>query len=139
MNTPITFRGYQIESIDYCQNQELAKPNKQSKAQFEPEFEYSLNDEETKGIVKVTAKIQADSRSLKIVLVGFFDINQEYSDNIEQLKQYLVVNGGAIVLPYVRSIASMVTSLDSSESIILPTVNILEILEKKNEEKDFSE
>lgn len=134
MNTPITFKGYQINSIRYFQNSEDSL-DKDLEPVFEPDIECALNEEETKGIVEVSSKIQTEQRILEVSVTGYFDLNREYSDDIEELKAILIVNGGAIVLPYVRSISSMITALDSNQAIILPTVNVMELLKNKSEKK----
>lgn len=132
MNTPITFQGYQINSIHYSQNS-TDNLDKHLEPVFEPDFECALNEDETKGIVEVSSKIQTQQRILEVSVTGFFDLNREYSDDIEELKMSLIVNGGAIILPYVRSISSMITALDSNQAIILPTVNIIELIKNKNQ------
>lgn len=132
MNTPITFQGYQINSIHYSQNS-TDNLDKDLEPVFEPDFECALNEDETKGIVEVSSKIQTQQRILEVSVTGFFDLNREYSDDIEELKMSLIVNGGAIILPYVRSISSMITALDSNQAIILPTVNIIELIKNKNQ------
>lgn len=134
MNTPITFKGYQIQTIKYSQTQEenvnCIEPS------FNPEVNFKLNKTEDKAIVDVSVDIEADKRKLEVSVLGFFDLNKDFCDDMEELKRYLVLNGGAIILPYVRSISSMVTALDSSQSFVLPTVNIEEVLKKQNEEQE---
>ncbi|MEK4150968.1 hypothetical protein AB6889_12110 [Carnobacterium maltaromaticum] len=131
MNTPITFKGYQINSINYLQNEEHLDEN--FEPSFEPDFECSVDEEETKGMVEVISKIKTHQIILEVSVTGFFDLNREYSEDISELKRSLIVNGGAIILPYVRSISSIITALDSNQAVILPTVNVMELLRNKSE------
>lgn len=39
-------------------------------------------------------------------------------------------SAAAIVFPYLRSAISMISSLDSSDAVLIPTVNILSLLEE---------
>lgn len=64
-------------------------------------------------------------------LDGYFDINDNLfkeddgSDrDIEKVIEIFTVNGIAILYPYMRSIVSMVSGLDDSNRIILPTINL---------------
>ena len=61
---------------------------------------------------------------------GYFTINSE-----SEQENYLVVNGAAIIFPYLRSAISMVSSLDSSDAVLIPTVNILSLLEEQAKDK----
>ena len=49
----------------------------------------------------------------------------------EKIELYLAQNGSAMLFPYVRSIISVLTTLDGPSAVVLPTVNILEELKKK--------
>ncbi|CAM2862955.1 protein-export chaperone SecB [Fructilactobacillus fructivorans] len=53
----------------------------------------------------------------------------------DKLQQYLAVNGAAMIYPYVRSIASIVTSFDSSEATVLSSINFVEEYNKLNHDQ----
>ncbi|HGJ3153524.1 hypothetical protein [Streptococcus pneumoniae] len=48
----------------------------------------------------------------------------------ENITDILYVNGTAILYHYLRSIVSIVSAIDSSEAMLLPTINVLELLDK---------
>ncbi|CVP89288.1 Uncharacterised protein [Streptococcus pneumoniae] len=43
---------------------------------------------------------------------------------------WVYVNGTAILYLYLRSIVSIVSAIDSSEAMLLPIINVLELLDK---------
>ncbi|HET0841886.1 protein-export chaperone SecB [Streptococcus pneumoniae] len=57
--------------------------------------------------------------------MGYFEINID-----ENITDILYVNGTAILYHYLRSIVSIVSAIDSSEAMLLPTINVLELLDK---------
>ncbi|COF19187.1 protein-export chaperone SecB [Streptococcus pneumoniae] len=58
-------------------------------------------------------------------VIGYFEINID-----ENITDILYVNGTAILYHYLRSIVSIVSAIDSSEAMLLPTINVLELLDK---------
>ncbi|HEV1985281.1 TPA: hypothetical protein VYQ23_002154, partial [Streptococcus pneumoniae] len=48
----------------------------------------------------------------------------------ENITDILYVNGTAILYLYLRSIVSIVSAIDSSEAMLLPIINVLELLDK---------
>lgn len=68
-------------------------------------------------------------REIKMVILGVFKINDvdSYTSDIEQI---LRVNGTAIMMPYIRSLMSSITSFDdSTDHILLPTMNVQEMFD----------
>ena len=84
------------------------------------------------GKVTLKAKFvdQGENKTIVARVSGYFTINLE-----SEQENYLVVNGAAIVFPYLRSAISMVSSLDSSDAVLIPTVNILSLLEEQAKDK----
>ncbi|HHQ3745458.1 TPA: hypothetical protein ACSPT8_001670 [Streptococcus pneumoniae] len=58
-------------------------------------------------------------------VIGYFEINID-----ENITDILYVNGTAILYHYLRSIVSIVSAIDSSEAMLLPTIDVLELLDK---------
>ncbi|OEZ34866.1 hypothetical protein A6B36_09575 [Lactiplantibacillus plantarum] len=59
---------------------------------------------------------------LTVTVAGIFSLNiDDYPK--DAVLNALVVNGTAILYPYVRSIVSVLTSLGSENSVVLPTIN----------------
>lgn len=125
MEPVITFRGYSIEKLVFTKEE----------MDFDEEFgdqedkdlslslNYGVTEDLKEGKVELTVRIKNTMNDIKISLkvIGDFEINN--LDDIEQIHQFLSVNGTAILYPYVRSIISMVSSLDSPDAILLPTIN----------------
>ena len=95
-------------------------------------MEYSGGLSEDKKNGKVTVSVTCIDKELqrkaKVMLSGYFSINVT-----EDIKKRLIINGTAIVFPYVRSILSMITSFDSETALLIPTVNILDMIQNKSE------
>ena len=81
------------------------------------------------GRVVLSSKIldTENRRELFVKLAGYFDINIDKIGD-EDPNKFLAINGTSIIYPYLRSFVSMLSSLDSKEAIVLPTVNVLELL-----------
>lgn len=130
MNKPIIeFNGYKIEKINY-KSMDFSDKDDMSEVEIKNVVECGINDEQTKGLVVVKLSVidPRNSRELEIEVSGFFDLSPDIKEE-EEAYQYLSVNGVAIVYPYVRTFASMLTTLDSDKAIVLPSVNTKEFYE----------
>ncbi|KAF3301617.1 hypothetical protein FPV23_03900 [Carnobacterium sp. PL17RED31] len=61
---------------------------------------------------------QMDFKKVTLEITGYFKINTD-----ENVQEYLRVNGTAILFPYLRTFISVITSLDNSDAIVIPTIN----------------
>ena len=102
-------------------------------SEFKIDFQAGTTEDLKNGKVILTAKISdvKNHRRIEAKLSGYFDINIK-----EDIEEYLVVNGTAILFPYLRSVVSMITSLDSSDAIVIPTVNVLELINRQKEQEE---
>lgn len=129
----IKFMGYQIEKIDYQLLDPLSEETETVIENNEPEVEIlnGITENYDQGKVQFLVKYPDKDllRTIELVVIGYFDIPEETRNNHEkdEIKMYIANNGTAIVYPYVRSILSMITSLDSSGSIIMPTINATDL------------
>ncbi|CJC54055.1 Uncharacterised protein [Streptococcus pneumoniae] len=64
-------------------------------------------------------------KKIFVTVIGYFEINID-----ENITDILYVNGTAILYLYLRSIVSIVSAIDSSEAMLLPIINVLELLDK---------
>lgn len=120
MNEPvISFEKYEILKIDYSKINELEEGEIKTKV--------SIGISERLDAAKVEIKVKVSDptnyRVIKVKVRGYFLINDNKDQ--ESIEQFLSQNGTAILYPYVRSIISMISSLDSEEAILLPTINTL--------------
>ena len=58
---------------------------------------------------------------LTLRIVGFFKYE---GDSVDEINQFLYMNGPAILFPYVRSYVSNLTALSGVSPIIMPTLNM---------------
>lgn len=126
MASPIEFQGYRIEKIEYDRKNE-AKDASSAHNYFEPQVELRFDKEFKEGLVLLSVTLEEkDERQIFLQLAGFFVVNNTEVDQ-EQAKELLALNGTTILMPYARSIISMITSLDSPRAMVMPTVNIHEL------------
>ncbi|HHQ1236659.1 TPA: hypothetical protein ACSLAX_002936, partial [Listeria innocua] len=82
-----------------------------------------LSEDVTFGAVKLHISVvdNENNREINLEILGKFIINGELSKDEASL--YLGTNGVAILYPYARSIISFISTLDSENAIVLPTIN----------------
>lgn len=129
MNKPvISLEKYEVDEIHFSRS--LTKDDCENGKRFDVNFSGGLSEDKKNGKVTISGIcIDKDAnRKVKVTLSGYFLINAT-----EKIEEYLIINGSAIIFPYVRSILSMVTSFDSEAAILIPTVNILDMMKNKSE------
>lgn len=115
----ISFEKYEILSIDYKKSDEQII--EESDITTEVSIGISEGMEAGKVEIKVGIADPINNRNIEVKVRGFFVINGEF--DLEEIKVFLSQNGTAMLYPYARSVVSMVSSLDSETTILLPTVN----------------
>lgn len=131
----IEFKGYSIRRLVVSRN--IEELSKISDFKFKPDFSSTKDRRHAKISVHVESKTRINEKKEHGVIIdidGYFSISEEIQNDDEKVGQFLIVNGTAILFPYIRSITSMVTSLDSKEALVLPTINTTELLKGENEE-----
>lgn len=118
----ISFDSYSIDKFIYSHE---PIENMEIKEKFDLSVSPSLTDNLASGLLTVEVKLKAKDKYIYIRLLAFFDIGENFKKESKEddIEKILVVNGTAIVFPYLRSIVSMVSSLDSEDIIVLPTIN----------------
>ncbi|KZK46760.1 hypothetical protein B40_0487 [Lactococcus cremoris] len=128
MNEPVIyFKGYKIKKYNYISRDEKLEIE-DGKLPFNMSVNPRISSDFKNGYIVVSVTLETEDFSVEIVVEAEFDINVEGKENIEK---FLVVNGTAIVFPYIRSMVSMLTSLDSGKAFILPTINTLDLIPNK--------
>lgn len=114
----IYFKSYEVKEFKY------KKKAERKEFKNENPFQISVNpgydETKEKAVIEVTVNLDTEAVSITIVVNGYFELVDGAKTDFEK---YLVINGTAIVYPYVRSMVSMLTSLDNENAIILPTIN----------------
>ena len=133
MEKPVIYlQKYEIEEIKLLRHVDISADEKA----LNLDLNIGTTESKKEGKVVLSSKILdiENNRELFIKLAGYFEINIDKIGD-ENLSKFLAINGTSIIYPYLRSFVSMLSSLDSKEAIVLPTVNVLELL-RESEEKN---
>lgn len=125
MATPmLNFKGYRIVNIDYKLLDSIDEFESTSKEFMDLSAFVGLTEDKKEAHIKVTSILNDfdNLRKVTIEIVGIFEIFVK-SEEEEEIKNLLAVNGVAILFPYVRAAMSVVSSLDNKNAILLPTIN----------------
>ncbi len=127
MEPVLEFKGYHIKEIIY--NDEIPKEieNKDEKgSSVQRTIEAGITEDKKRANINIKMDVIdfKRNRSISVRIGGIFNINGDFSE--DEIKRYLGINGVAILYPYVRSIISMISSLDSTSAIVIPTISTLE-------------
>lgn len=123
-NVPIRFLGYKIENLQY------GVDVKQENRDFQVRF--GITEDKKHALVRIKVNFyDKGKKTLGVLEVsGHFELKEKISDNNRKL--LIGRNGTAMLYPYVRSIISMVTSLDNNNVAVLPTLNFVELFGLEN-------
>ena len=133
-DTPISFEGYKIEDLSYSHVKEAPDCN----LKFDGGI--GIPDDSDEGVVrqKIVILNEKNNALIQIMLLGMFKRRTQLSK--EDFERFLGTNGAAMLYPYVRSICSLLSSLDGPDNVILPALNFkdayddyLEKLKKSDE------
>lgn len=116
----IYFRAYEIKDFKYRKNDVEESDSKDQNTPFSISVNPNYDDQKDRAVIKVHVLFKNNDISLDITVNGYFELMDGKKDNFEK---YLVINGTAMVFPYIRSMVSMLTSLDNENAIVLPTIN----------------
>lgn len=122
-NTPvISFEGYEIIEIKLNQFEDVEEID--DKMNFE--IEKFIRKDNKHAFLNLRISIMyKEVKSLTVAIQGSFSTDNDLEH--EAFDKFISINGVAILLPYIRSTVSVITSLDSDESVLLPTINVHEL------------
>ncbi|EAF0602923.1 hypothetical protein CDR99_15550, partial [Listeria monocytogenes] len=116
--------AYEIINLEYknVENQRIEELENES-SNIQRTIKIGLSEDVTFGAVKLHISVvdNENNREINLEILGKFIINGELSKDEASL--YLGTNGVAILYPYARSIISFISTLDSENAIVLPTIN----------------
>lgn len=122
MNTSpvIKFEGYEVTEI-------LLEPNDMQKSdELNFEIKKMVREDLKHAILVLRVEINyRENKFLRVEIQGGF--STELNLEAEEFDNFISINGVSILFPYIRSTVSMITSLDSGESVLLPTINVAEL------------
>ena len=120
MNKPvINLIKYEVDSL--LISRDFTSDDHEAEA-FNLNAEVGHSDDNTHGAVKLSV-VLIDKDALKkisVTIIGYFEINIK-----ENIFDNLYVNGTAILYP-----------IDSSEAMLLPTINVLELLDNSQHSEE---
>lgn len=134
----IQFEKYIIKSIDFKLNPTYIPDPDESEIEIDIALNHKLamDPNESKAelslLCELSKEYEADNRPfyISIEIVGIFLYDTDIDS--EDQKQLLLINGSAILFPYLRATISMITMLSSIPTFVLPTINIVNLI--KNSE-----
>lgn len=133
MNAVMEFQSFRITNVGY----EVKNLDKNDNSQIKDaslRINVGTSNIENEGAqleLEVIVEDGNDSyeRSIKVVILGLFKF-QAQGIKDEESEELLRVNGTAIMMPYIRSLISSLTGFDNStEHVLLPTINVNAIFE----------
>lgn len=134
MRAAIQLTDYYVTSIDFKYTK-ASSTIEEKGLKFGHSIEYRGTDE-----VKIEIQCSISDESgleLSVVLVGLFDIQWEQHDEEwelpEDIRMLCEKNTLSILFPYLRSTISDISLKANIDPVILPTINIAALLERKKE------
>lgn len=127
----IMFNGYRIMNLEYKSYSDTDFQKIISKSEMKSiQVASSIEFDEHIGQIKLTSKFaNPDNNQIgSITVLGQFKINPIVEDE-DEARGYILRNGSAMVYPYVRTMVSMITSLDKGNVTVIPTMNFAEAFE----------
>lgn len=125
MNNPvIELNNYRITNIEYTtfETQEELNYFEDENGTISATVGTTEDNKEARIVLSTTIlksdEEQMDFKKVTVEITGYFKINTD-----ENVQEYLRVNGTAILFPYLRTFISVITSLDNSDAIVIPTIN----------------
>ena len=137
----LKFDGYRVDSMSYSRNSKFSDFENKRKVTYHPEFEaHTIIHEDTdKAELTLNFKVPDDFPFLvEVTITGSFSYVKVEDKTGGGLKNFVQVNGSAILFPYIRAIVSQLTGMANEYTpLLLPTINIGAILAKhsRNESK----
>ena len=131
MEPTISLEKYEIEEITYSR---IVDESDFQSENLQVSVKSGLTEDKKFGKVTLEAKFFDDEKNKKVSarISGYYTINVE-----EDSEKYIAINGTAILFPYLRSAISMISTLDSQDAVLIPTINVLSILENQEERRIF--
>ncbi|MFS9240258.1 hypothetical protein KZA79_008110 [Streptococcus mitis] len=127
MEPTISLEKYEIEEITYSR---IVDESDFQSENLQVSVKSGLTEDKKYGKVTLEAKFFDKEKNKKVSarISGYYTINVE-----EDSENYIAINGTAILYPYLRSAISMISTLDSQDAVLIPTINVLSILENQEE------
>lgn len=135
----LKFYGFDVEKIDYEISESYL--NQYEEISLSPDFLFKIvycKDNPLKFNIIMGVRI-GDSNNersypfmVEAILRGYYEMNQDHKEDIEDFNVFFIRNGSAILFPYLRSLITDITSKGRHNPLILPTLNFYQLLEESD-------
>ena len=131
----ISFNGYKVNELKFMPKMPAAGANKEELPSFAPVFSRKIEgNDQGECRVTLSARVGAEDDTMPftafVSLTGSFTVPEK-----ENAQELMEVNGTAILFPYLRAVMSQLTAAANIPQVILPTVNLVQMLNKRKSEQ----
>jgi preprotein translocase subunit SecB len=141
MEAILQFKDYHVLHTEYLYNPFAEEKEARIRPQFD--FEIDFPEENNKKLAFIRLGVKLGDEQLiehpffvSATILGVFAIKTSKEIDEELILDFYKVNAVAILFPYLRSLVSDLTSKGSETPIILPTMNVVEMIRKYHENKE---
>jgi preprotein translocase subunit SecB len=140
INSIFKFDRYIVDYIEFSQNNDFIPDEDNLEVVFSIDVEIGIQEDLLGGKVSLVVNIFEGAVKLnypfssRVSLTGYFSV----VDIIEraQLTNLLEINGTAVLFPFVRSTVADITRISNISPVIIPLINIHNMMKKKEEESN---
>lgn len=135
--TVINFLGYSVDKMVLEQKESVSQKKQQKRIEVKQHFNAKYDVQGNKANVTLSYNVDKNAPfRLEIELIGHFSFNTDEDKSNSGFEYYLQTNAVAIMFPYLRQVLTTLTALTNTLTpVILPTVNIAELLKQSNNNK----
>lgn len=133
------FEDYKINSIEFKRNDRFQYQDPLD-IKFGLGVGISLENERVAGRVTIDLNVFENAEeinypfSLKISISGYFSTDDECKMPRDKFEEYCKINGTAAMFPFLRSAVADITKAANMEPLVLPLVNIHNLIKNAEEE-----
>ncbi|MBS1007804.1 protein-export chaperone SecB [Leuconostoc suionicum] len=138
----LKFNGYNVDELTYIKKTEKEFGDHLDTISPLVKVELKVDEENGKGVVSLDIRSRQEDNlpfNFSVIVIGKFSYSKKEDINEYGLEHLLQYNAVAILYPYARSLVSNLTSSSNEfPGLILPTVNVAELLSDDSESKPKS-
>lgn len=138
--SPFAFHGFRVKNMQFTTNESCEGENFQADFDLDSSITYSENVEERFCTISLYAslfkKFAAEGKEypfiLEVTVDGYFSaLKRDFTT--ENFSKIAEKNGVAILFPYLRSIFCDASKMANVPPVLIPSINIVELLRYKRE------
>lgn len=121
-----SFQGYSIRDTEYHKSLKNLGNVLSDEDSLEVSSDIHVTPDMKQAKLQLKVLCHAPNAEMNLELWGYFTLTTKLERN--EITDYLGLNGVALLLPYARSIISMISVLDGKDALLMPTVDVLGLL-----------